>query len=57
LTEQKKSGKKKVNLPIPEDLFKREVYVNVGISMLKRLQMEGQKLEMEEVKDRLLLTY
>lgn len=53
----KKSGKKKIDLPIPEKLFEREVFVSVGKSMLKRLQMNGKTLDGEEVKDRLLLTY
>lgn len=53
----KRSGKKKVELPIPNGLFERQILVNVGKSMLKRLQMDGQTLEGEEVKDRLLLTF
>ena len=53
----KHSGKKKVKLPIPDGLFKREISIDVGRSMLKRLQMNGKSLEGEEVKDRLLLTY
>lgn len=53
----KKSGSKKVHLPIPDGLFKREVYVELGRSMLRRFQMDGQTLESEHVSDRLLLTY
>ncbi len=53
----KKSGDKKVDLPIPEGLFEREVYVHLGRSMLRRFQMDGQTLETELVTDRLLLTY
>lgn len=53
----KHSGKKKISLPIPPGVFENQVYVNVGKSMLKRLQMNGKTLEGEEVKDRLLLTY
>jgi DNA adenine methylase len=53
----KKSGDMICNVPIPSGLFKREVAVNVGRSMLKRFQMEGQTLESEVVSDRLLLTY
>lgn len=53
----KKSGNFICNLPIPKDLFKREVTVNIGRSMLKRFQMEGETLENENVTDRLLLTY
>ncbi|MDP8993477.1 MAG: Dam family site-specific DNA-(adenine-N6)-methyltransferase [Pseudomonadota bacterium] len=53
----KKSGDKKVALPIPEGLFEREVFVHIGRSMLRRFQMDGQTLEAEHVSDRLLLTY
>lgn len=53
----KKSGEKKIALPIPHGLFEREVYVQVGRSMLRRFQMDGQTLESELVADRLLLTY
>ena len=53
----KKSGDMICNVPIPHGLFEREVAVNVGRSMLKRFQMEGQTLESEVVSDRLLLTY
>jgi DNA adenine methylase len=53
----KKSGDKQVALPIPEGLFEREVYVQLGRSMLRRFQMDGQTLESEHVSDRLLLTY
>lgn len=53
----KKSGNVLCDLPIPEGLFEREVFVNVGRSMLKRFQMNGKSLEKEVVRDRLLLTY
>ena len=53
----KKSGDFLCDLPIPSGLFTREYSVNVGRSMLKRFQMEGQTLEKEVVSDRLLLTY
>jgi DNA adenine methylase len=53
----KKSGDLICNLPIPAGVFEREVFVNVGRSMLKRFQMNGKTLEKEVVKDRLLLTY
>lgn len=53
----KKSGNKICNLPIPKGLFKQEILITVGRSMLKRFQMEDQTLEGEIVKDRLLLTY
>ncbi len=53
----KKSGKVDCDLPIPTDLFEREVLVDCGRSMLKRFQMDGLSLEKEHVSDRLLLTY
>lgn len=53
----KKSGDKTVALPIPDGLFDREVFVQLGRSMLRRFQMDGQTLEAEHVSDRLLLTY
>lgn len=53
----KRSGRRKVHLPIPSGLFEREVSVEVGRSMLKRFQMNGKSLENEIVHDRLLLTY
>lgn len=53
----KQSGRKECPLQIPEGLFKREILVNCGRSMLKRFQMPGQSLHREEVRDRLLLTY
>lgn len=53
----KKSGNFLCDLPIPKDLFEREVFVDVGISMLRRFQKEGETLDDENVHDRLLLTY
>lgn len=53
----KLSGDKILDIPIPHGLFERELMVNVGRSMLKRFQMEGQTLEDHVVADRLLLTY
>jgi DNA adenine methylase len=53
----KKSGDTKVNLPIPPGLFKQEVFIECGRSMLRRFQMDGKTLEREVVTDRLLLTY
>jgi DNA adenine methylase len=46
-----------LNVGIPDGVFERQVLVNVGRSMLKRFQMEGQSLEEHVVTDRLLLTY
>lgn len=53
----KKSGNALCDLPLPEGLFRQEIMLHVGRSMLRRFQMGGQTLETEEVKDRLLLTY
>ena len=53
----KYSGRKLCNVPIPDGLFQREAFVEVGRSMLRRFQMDGQSLELHEVTDRLLLTY
>ena len=53
----KRSGNLVCELPIPDDLFEREVFIDGGRSMLRRFQMDGQTLEGEVVADRLLLTY
>jgi DNA adenine methylase len=53
----KRSGNLLCDLPIPDGLFEREVFIHGGRSMLKRFQMEGRSLEGEVVTDRLLLTY
>lgn len=53
----KKSGQTVCDLPLPDGLFEEEIFVNVGRSMLRRFQLEGQTLEDEVVADRLLLTY
>jgi DNA adenine methylase len=53
----KYSGKKLCDVPIPDCLFEREVFIRLGRSMLKRFQMDGRSLEAHEVADRLLLTY
>lgn len=53
----KKSGDLICDIPIPKGLFERELFVNCGVSMLKRFQMGGTTLDNEKVSDRLLLTY
>ena len=53
----KKSGKTIVTVEPPEGLFKRELLIHCGRSMLRRFQMGGETLESEIVADRLLLTY
>jgi DNA adenine methylase len=51
------SGRKLCDVPVPDGLFQREVFLHIGRSMLKRFQMNGLSLEDHEVSDRLLLTY
>lgn len=53
----KRSGDLICDLPLPKGLFKREMMIDIGHSMLKRFQMNGKTLEGERVADRLLLTY
>jgi DNA adenine methylase len=53
----KKSGKTTVDLPVPSGLFEQEVMINCGVSMLRRFQRLGERLNDELVADRLLLTY
>ena len=53
----KKSGKVKHHLDCRSDLFEREMYVDCGISMLRRFQEKGNSLVDEDVHDRLLLTW
>ncbi|MCB2117332.1 MAG: DNA adenine methylase [Rhodobacteraceae bacterium] len=53
----KKSGGVTCAVDAPQGLFEREVFVDLGRSMLKRFQMGGRTLEAEGVHDRLLLTY
>jgi DNA adenine methylase len=53
----KYSGRKLCDIALPDGLFEREEFVDVGRSMLKRFQMDGRSLENHEVRDRLLLTY
>ncbi|MGH9590301.1 MAG: DNA adenine methylase [Terracidiphilus sp.] len=53
----KYSGRKLCEVRVPDGIFEREVFVELGRSMLKRFQMDGQTLEEDEVSDRLLLTY
>jgi len=53
----KYSGRKICDVSIPDGLFKREIFIPLGRSMLKRFQMDGRSLEAHEVADRLLLTY
>lgn len=51
------SGNKICDVYFPEDLFEKEVFVDVGKSMLRRFQIAGGSADEHVVKDRLLLTY
>lgn len=53
----KRSGNMICRIPIPSNLFEREIFIDGGRSMLKRFQMSGRSLENEVVADRLLLTF
>jgi len=53
----KKSGHVKLYLDKPADLFKREIRMRVGKSMLRRFQKRGLTMTGEDVEDRLLLTW
>ena len=46
---KKFSGSKIIELNIPEGLFKREIFINLGSSMLKRFQKKDQKMVGEDV--------
>jgi DNA adenine methylase len=51
-----RSGARHLPVDVPAGLFRREVAIPLGRSMLRRFQMGGETLEGEEVCDRLLLT-
>ena len=53
----KKSGLDCCHIDIPTDLFKREILIDCGKSMLRRFQLDGRHAEDELVSDRLLLTF
>ncbi|MCY4067979.1 MAG: Dam family site-specific DNA-(adenine-N6)-methyltransferase [Acidimicrobiaceae bacterium] len=53
----KKTGKTRIALDLPVNLFEREVSVNCGYSHLRRFQLGGETMENEVVTDRLLLTW
>lgn len=54
---KKKSGRRALDIEAPPGLFKREILVDCGRSMLRRFQREGETLEDEVVHDRLMLTW
>lgn len=53
----KRSGRFLCDIPLPRGLFRRELIISVGRSMLRRFQMRGRTLQGEGVTDRLLLTW
>ena len=53
----KKSGTKNIELNIPPELFKRQLLIEGGSSMLKRFQKKDEAMIGEDVRDRLLLTW
>ena len=53
----KKSGRYICDVPIEKGLFKREILIDGGKSMLRRFQMGGGTLEKEVIADRLALTW
>jgi DNA adenine methylase len=53
----KKSGRSKLQLHVPDGLFRRDLLVPKGGSMLKRFQRRDGNVDDEQVVDRLLLTW
>jgi DNA adenine methylase (dam) len=53
----KKSKKENIGIEIPYDIFERYIYIDCGISMINRLQREGQNMIEENVNDMLLFSW
>jgi DNA adenine methylase len=53
----RRSGAKDIELGFPDDLFSRELLIERGGCMLRRFQMTGEDMSLEQVADRLLLTW
>ncbi len=53
----RKSGEKLIDLGIPDGLFARELIIERGGCMLRRFQMAGEDMALEQVADRLLLSW
>jgi DNA adenine methylase len=53
----KKSGQVCAAIDVPDSLFKRELMLDCGRSMLRRFQKRGEDMAGEQVYDRLLLTW
>jgi len=53
----RRSGRKSIELGVPDGLFARELLIERGGCMLRRFQMSGEDMSFEHVADRLLLTW
>ena len=53
----RESQQKNLSVNIPEGLFKREILIDCGTSMIDRLQNSGKEMTNEKVHDKLLLTW
>lgn len=53
----RRSGAKPIDLGIPDGLFARELLIERGGCMLRRFQLEGADMALEQVADRLVLTW
>ena len=53
----RESSSKDISIIYPHGLFKREVVIDCGVSMIDRLQNSGKEMTNEKVHDRLLLTW
>jgi DNA adenine methylase len=53
----RRSGMKTIDLGIPHGLYARELLIERGGCMLRRFQMGGSDMALEQVADRLLLTW
>lgn len=54
---KKKSKKEDIGIKIPYDIFQRYIYIDCGVSMINRLQREGQSMREENVHDMLLFSW
>lgn len=53
----RRSGSEDIGVITPEGLFERGAFVNCGISMVNRLQKQGDTMDNEIVQDALLMTW
>lgn len=54
---KKKSKKQDIGIEIPYDIFERYIYIDCGVSMINRLQRQGQSMLDENVHDMLLFSW